>query len=147
MWGCMWGVSGASEVGQYENWLKEAGFDDAVILDTKNDLNIYKDGILSMPFEEGAAGGGPKREPVESSGRCFHCCLGRQPLILLAGCCGAPSTSCAPKKTDKGRVERLVKLDLNEYIGAYQIYAVIDHAETAIPRSRDLTPSHKKLHY
>ncbi|PLB50049.1 putative UbiE/COQ5 family methyltransferase [Aspergillus steynii IBT 23096] len=36
-------IAGASQVADYERYLKEAGFQDAVILDTNADLNIYKE--------------------------------------------------------------------------------------------------------
>ncbi|KAE8165635.1 S-adenosyl-L-methionine-dependent methyltransferase [Aspergillus tamarii] len=35
-------VAGASQVGQYEEYLKQAGFEDAFIVDTKSDLNLFK---------------------------------------------------------------------------------------------------------
>ncbi|KAJ6126388.1 hypothetical protein N7523_002000 [Penicillium sp. IBT 18751x] len=36
-------IAGASQVADYERYLEEAGFQDAVILDTNADLNIYKE--------------------------------------------------------------------------------------------------------
>lgn len=39
-------VSGARSVGEYENWLKEAGFLRIVIVNTNKDLNVYKEGAL-----------------------------------------------------------------------------------------------------
>lgn len=62
-------VSGASELGEYEKWMKEAGFSgkwteyivygglrgilmlvhvDIVVVNTDKDLNVYKDGILQV---------------------------------------------------------------------------------------------------
>lgn len=39
-------VSGARSVGEYEKWLKEAGFLRSVIVNTNKDLNVYKEGAL-----------------------------------------------------------------------------------------------------
>ncbi|RAL17406.1 putative UbiE/COQ5 family methyltransferase [Aspergillus homomorphus CBS 101889] len=36
-------VAGASQVRDYEKWLRAAGFEDIVIVNTNNDLNIYKE--------------------------------------------------------------------------------------------------------
>ncbi|KAI2726480.1 hypothetical protein CBS147354_4195 [Penicillium roqueforti] len=36
-------IAGASQVADYERYLKEAGFQDAVILNTNADLNVYKE--------------------------------------------------------------------------------------------------------
>lgn len=39
-------VSGARSVGEYEKWLKEAGFLRILIVNTNKDLNVYKEGVL-----------------------------------------------------------------------------------------------------
>ncbi|CEO58615.1 hypothetical protein PMG11_03326 [Penicillium brasilianum] len=36
-------IAGASQVGDYERYLKEAGFQDVLILNTNSDLNLYKE--------------------------------------------------------------------------------------------------------
>ncbi|EAW12228.1 putative ubiE/COQ5 methyltransferase [Aspergillus clavatus NRRL 1] len=36
-------IAGASQVEEYHSYLKEAGFNDIMIVDTKSDLNIYKE--------------------------------------------------------------------------------------------------------
>ncbi|KAJ5358683.1 uncharacterized protein N7496_011096 [Penicillium cataractarum] len=36
-------IAGASQVGDYEKYLKEAGFQDVLILNTNSDLNLYKE--------------------------------------------------------------------------------------------------------
>ncbi|KAJ5176044.1 UbiE/COQ5 family methyltransferase [Penicillium canariense] len=59
-------IAGASQVGDYERYLREAGFQDAVILDNNADLNIYKE----MWEKEQANGQGPTGSccgPVEHS--------------------------------------------------------------------------------
>ncbi|KAJ6027208.1 hypothetical protein N7460_012025 [Penicillium canescens] len=53
-------IAGASQVSDYERYLKEAGFQDALILDTNSDLNIYKEMWQS--------------EKVNESGPTSSCC-------------------------------------------------------------------------
>ncbi|KAJ5343477.1 hypothetical protein N7541_008023 [Penicillium brevicompactum] len=59
-------IAGASQVADYERYLKEAGFQDAVILNTDANLNIYKE----MCKSEGANGPAPTGsccDPMNSS--------------------------------------------------------------------------------
>ncbi|EAW17000.1 putative ubiE/COQ5 methyltransferase [Aspergillus fischeri NRRL 181] len=46
-------IAGASQAQQYHAYLKDAGFDDIMIVDTKADLNVYKE----MPQEKSACCG------------------------------------------------------------------------------------------
>ncbi|KAJ5111850.1 UbiE/COQ5 family methyltransferase [Penicillium alfredii] len=55
-------IAGASQVADYERYLKEAGFQDAVILDTNADLNIYKE----LWKNEKANGPGPSSSCCDS---------------------------------------------------------------------------------
>ncbi|KAJ5473348.1 hypothetical protein N7475_002914 [Penicillium sp. IBT 31633x] len=48
-------IAGASQVSDYERYLKEAGFQDILILNTNSDLNLYKE----MHESENANGSGP----------------------------------------------------------------------------------------
>jgi arsenite methyltransferase len=86
-------VSGASLVGEYEGWLKDAGFKDVLILDTRKDLNIYKEGILRGEVEAEPEGGG--------------CCMPK--TVVSAGCCSVTPT---PKKST-------LEYDLNEWVGKF----------------------------
>lgn len=36
-------VAGASQTGAYEDYLRQAGFEDVLLVDTKSDLNVYKE--------------------------------------------------------------------------------------------------------
>ncbi|PGH13068.1 hypothetical protein AJ79_03905 [Helicocarpus griseus UAMH5409] len=60
-------IAGASQVEAYERYLKEAGFSDVLIVDAKNDLNIYTT-ALSNP--EAASGGccGEVKKPASCCG-------------------------------------------------------------------------------
>ncbi|KAF8462906.1 S-adenosyl-L-methionine-dependent methyltransferase [Kalaharituber pfeilii] len=40
-------IGGASLVEQYDNWMKDAGFKDIIILNTNRDLNVYQEAFLS----------------------------------------------------------------------------------------------------
>ena len=82
-------VSGAVETAVMQQYLQQAGFSDILLMDTKKDLAIYKDG------------GGTKSVTP--------CCAG--------GACG-------PKEqvTTSGRKE--LNIDINEWIGSFQIYAL-----------------------
>lgn len=77
-------IAGASEKQQYEQWLKEAGFEQVLIQDTGADINVYLDtdeegnrGGCCAPPGTGAAA--KKDEEKKSS-----------------GCCAPKKTECAP---------------------------------------------------
>ncbi|KAK4097353.1 NAD(P)-binding protein [Parathielavia hyrcaniae] len=112
-------IAGASEVGEYEAWLRGAGFDDVMIVDTGADLNVY----LETAEDGEKKGGCCDPAPAGST----ECCV---PKATVAGkmdqkkgdCCEpAPAGSaecCVPKATVAG------KMDLNEFVGSYKIFAV-----------------------
>ncbi|KAI9701984.1 MAG: hypothetical protein M1836_001328 [Candelina mexicana] len=100
-------IAGASRVGQYEQYLKDAGFNgkrwftfrvrsasglsslDIMIVETHSDLNVYKDGAL---MDSGKTG---------------------------------PASCCNPKGTVVTNGSKpSADYDLNEWVASYQIYAV-----------------------
>lgn len=86
---------------------------DPVIVATNSDVNVYKEGIMGVEGKEKAVGG--KFNPADPNVR----------LVTDGwdvGCCGVAPTST--ETLDDARQERLRNLDLNEYVGSYQIYAV-----------------------
>ncbi|KAH0606587.1 uncharacterized protein H6S33_003421 [Morchella sextelata] len=93
-------VGGASLVEEYQAWMKDAGFEDVVIVDTKKDLNIYKEGIINVSGTDTDAGEKKK-----------SCCK-----PAPKACCGAPEVT--------SNVAGIADYDLNEFAGAFQIYAV-----------------------
>ncbi|KAI5812010.1 S-adenosyl-L-methionine-dependent methyltransferase [Pyronema omphalodes] len=96
-------VVGASEVREYEKWLREAGYEDIFIIDTEKDLNIYKEvGILDM------ADGNTDRDT-------------RLLPETQTDCCGVTKRI---ENTLQISGNRLADVDLNEYVGAYQIFAI-----------------------
>ncbi|TGZ76658.1 S-adenosyl-L-methionine-dependent methyltransferase [Ascodesmis nigricans] len=97
-------VSGASRIEEYERWMKEAGFKDIAIIDTKSDVNVYKEGIISFDGDEKVSAGG------QQTG---------------GGCCGG--TTIDPDQAEpaaKERAKRVANLDLNEFVGSFKIFAV-----------------------
>lgn len=98
-------IAGASLLEEYEKWLKEAGFDEVVIADTKADLNAYTD--IGEDGTKKADGSAP---PVVAQG-------------MGGGCCGVqPTSGCAP--TTMPAADSSERADLNEWVGSYKIYAV-----------------------
>ncbi|MCJ1429137.1 hypothetical protein MMC29_007050, partial [Sticta canariensis] len=82
-------VSGAVTIPGMQELLRGAGFADALLIDSKKDLNLYKE--------------------TETSTSVTPCCSGE--------------TSCGPMRVaPSGR--KPLDYDLNEWIGAFQIYAL-----------------------
>jgi len=42
-------IAGAAQVSQYEQWLREAGFTEVLLVDTRQDANLYKKQECAMP--------------------------------------------------------------------------------------------------
>ncbi|PTD05694.1 hypothetical protein HYE67_003105 [Fusarium culmorum] len=101
-------IAGASPVGDYETFLKNAGFQgelNILIVDTKSDLNVY------FTAHEN-----------ESS-----CCGNEQ----TNSACGAGLSTCAPQNSSTELADgqdilgdRLGIADFNEWAGSFQVYAV-----------------------
>lgn len=98
-------VSGAVTVPRMQELLRGVGFSDALLVDSKKDLNLYKD--------------------TETSTSVTPCCSGE--------------TSCGPmRNTPSGR--KPLDYDLNEWIGAFQIYA-LKATENTVPDVQNGTVS------
>ncbi|KAH6722607.1 putative UbiE/COQ5 family methyltransferase [Leptodontidium sp. MPI-SDFR-AT-0119] len=100
-------VSGASLVGEYEGWLREAGFEDILIVDKKSDLNIYKERSSSS---EGNA--------VESKNSGSSCCA------PATSCCGTGVSKNGNAASEDTNSKRVADIDFNEWVSSYSIYAV-----------------------
>ncbi|KAL2255469.1 hypothetical protein VTK26DRAFT_3287 [Humicola hyalothermophila] len=99
-------IAGASRVGEYEAWLREAGFEDIMIVDTNADLNVYLD----------IGEDGERRK--DSAGGSGGCCAPAAPAPAAeSGCCQPAPTRAAERAGDE-------KLDLNEFVGSYKIFAI-----------------------
>lgn len=102
-------VAGASLVEQYRGWMVEAGFhkDEMVFIDTEKDLNVYHDD----------EGGSPCCGEEEASRNC--CDDSTRPA---RGGEKVESKPCC-----EGKMEDASKIDFNEWVASYQIYAARGH--------------------
>lgn len=110
-------IAGASLVSEYESYLKEAGFNDVLIVDNNKDLNVYN-------------GDGSGEEPGKS------CCGTQSSALPSKSCCGTKisAAQAAPcngqvdqesQEHGKGSVMPDIKdVDLNMWAGSYNIYAI-----------------------
>lgn len=73
-----------------------------MVIDTRSDVNVYKEGIMAVEVEEGK----PKK-------KCGGCCAGT--TIEDEG----PET-----EESKRRKEAVANLDLNQYVASYKIFGV-----------------------
>uniref|UniRef100_A0A8H7NCG9 Arsenite methyltransferase n=1 Tax=Bionectria ochroleuca TaxID=29856 RepID=A0A8H7NCG9_BIOOC len=89
-------VSGASVVSEYEKFLKDAGFEEILIADTKSDLNVYH-----QTNEDGS-------KKVDG---CIQANSGM----------GEQEKCCQPSKSD---YVNLTESDLNKWAGSFKVYAV-----------------------
>ncbi|KAF8855484.1 putative UbiE/COQ5 family methyltransferase [Acephala macrosclerotiorum] len=105
-------ISGASLVSEYEQWLKEAGFDEILIVDKKSDLNIYKErgqeATSSSCCETTTA------RPKEQNSSCY---------APATSCCST-ATETAKAKSKENPAKRVANIDFNEWVSSYSIYAV-----------------------
>ncbi|KAK9321781.1 S-adenosyl-L-methionine-dependent methyltransferase [Lipomyces orientalis] len=90
-------IAGASPVHDYEKFLYDAGFQGALILDTNNDLNLYK-----VMWEA---------ERADKPGR-------PSPQLSCGSCCGAQVGR------SQVRPKCRLQLDFNEWAGSFQVYAI-----------------------
>ncbi|OJD17415.1 hypothetical protein AJ78_02487 [Emergomyces pasteurianus Ep9510] len=101
-------IAGASQVSDYERYLRDAGFSDVLIVDAKNDLNIYTSALSNL---ESASGG----------------CCGEVKKPEATPCCG-PSPSKekerGPGIFSEGFKADFKNVDFNEWAGSFKIYAV-----------------------
>ncbi|KAK3941441.1 S-adenosyl-L-methionine-dependent methyltransferase [Diplogelasinospora grovesii] len=97
-------IAGASQVQDYEQYLKNAGFDEAVIADTHADLNVYLDTNTDGTRKTSSCCGppAPEGQPAESQS---------------AGCCRPSSGNTTAQASSD-------VTDLNEWVGSYKVYAL-----------------------
>ncbi|RMZ91426.1 hypothetical protein DV736_g1349, partial [Chaetothyriales sp. CBS 134916] len=91
-------IAGASPVGDYETFLRDAGFVDVIIVDNHYDLNVYNSSTAD----------------IEDRGVGRSCCGTSEALVQSSrSCCGVLLGGQDSKNAD-----------LNAYAGSYSIYAV-----------------------
>ncbi|MCJ1249435.1 hypothetical protein MMC30_006659 [Trapelia coarctata] len=149
-------IAGASEVGQYEEYLRVAGFKgmmpspraraqwlmdlflDTLIIDSKNDLNVYK-GVGADGAEVACCGTkAPALEQAPS------CCGTKAPSKKQASSCGvklAPQSeskgTCCSTEPEQGDDPSILSakytdMDFNEWVGSFQVYAVKPGSHSAV---------------
>ncbi|PGH36485.1 hypothetical protein GX50_00672 [[Emmonsia] crescens] len=93
-------IAGASQVADYERYLREAGFSDVLIVDAKNDLNIY---TSALDNPESASGG----------------CCGEVKKPEPTPCCGPspPKEERGPGIFSEGFKADFKHIDFNEWAG------------------------------
>ncbi|KAH7140966.1 SAM-dependent methyltransferase UbiE/COQ5 family protein [Dactylonectria macrodidyma] len=122
-------VAGASQVNDYEAFLKNAGFNDVLIVDSKNDLNVY----LTAAEAKTSCCGMDTVQEEETAPSCDgekakeNCCKPEE----KKSCCGANSSACGcqdQKSLMANEAETLAAqlgiTDLNKWAGSFQVYAV-----------------------
>jgi len=117
-------ISGASQVNEYEAYLKKAGFADLLIVDSKNDLNVY----LTAADDGGSCCGTAVRKSSSccSAEKQATCCSSEQKVSCCqpgSSTCGCQDKSLMARET-KESVASLGIIDLNEWAGSFQVYAV-----------------------
>lgn len=95
-------VAGASRKEEYEMWMKEAGFEQVLVVDAGVDLNMY------TRADEQGSGGGSCCQPakVEASGK---------------GCCGDSVDKVDKVGVVEGMKTNFRDTDLNEWAGEYHV--------------------------
>lgn len=136
-------IAGASEVGQYEEYLRVAGFKgmapfpyaraqwlihrflDTLIIDSKNDLNVYK-GLGEDGTEVSCCG-----TKVPATEQAPSCCGTKASAKKQASCCGVKSApqseskgTCCSTESDQGNdpsilSARYADMDFNEWVGKF----------------------------
>ncbi|KAL8795587.1 MAG: hypothetical protein Q9195_002008 [Heterodermia aff. obscurata] len=99
-------ISGASRMGEYEHHLRQAGFQDILIIPDRSDLNVYK-----TQGEDGTNLG---------------CCGPTIKDDTKSECCGSKESksTCNGNNGKAENDDKLAEIDLNEWAGSYKIYAV-----------------------
>lgn len=95
-------ISGAALVSDYEGWLRSAGFEDVMIVNSQQDCNQYK-----------------RCGPGDVEGARDGCCSSVPAVQSTSSCCGsskAQEVSKMKKSTEEA--------DLNDWIGSFKIYAL-----------------------
>ncbi|KAH7908531.1 S-adenosyl-L-methionine-dependent methyltransferase [Hygrophoropsis aurantiaca] len=144
-------IAGALQLDEYKRLLTDAGFADALFVDTKGDLNIYAvDGNLGCcpptnptspvggccaPKSASSPGCPPKTTSSNSSS---------SPSSTSKGCC-SPDTpvvsgGCAPKLVDTAPMTPAIS-DLNEWAASFQIYAMKTFGNEDATPSKSTTSS------
>jgi arsenite methyltransferase len=135
-------ISGASLVGEYEKWLKDAGFKgmcpsapmfprmgrlirntEIMIVDKKNNLNIYKEDTRKVDKDKETSQSSCCNSDVKASGCCGSGDLTKpdDAKTNTGTCCGISSCCSTDSQKVKDRVKNIVDIDFDEWVGKYKV--------------------------
>jgi SAM-dependent methyltransferase len=98
-------VAGALLMVDYEQGLREAGFESVQIVDTRKDLNAYA-------------------QLENQSGCCSPAMISTDPLPVLDSCCSSPAENAQSSSVHQGLAELLSRFNVNDYAASVQVYAL-----------------------
>ncbi|KAK9371665.1 S-adenosyl-L-methionine-dependent methyltransferase [Lipomyces chichibuensis] len=99
-------IAGASEVRDYERFLRDAGFEGKltdILRRTTRDLNVYREAFQAEQSDK--SGGSRSQAPACS-------------------CCSTGSCCSAQTGESQGWAQSIPNLDFNEWAGSFQVYAI-----------------------
>ncbi|KAH0592664.1 hypothetical protein MHUMG1_09657 [Metarhizium humberi] len=123
-------IAGASQVSEYDEFLRNAGFHDVLIVDSKNDLNVYCTTAELKPSSH------PETDAMQEERAVPSCCSTGARAICCQpedkeSCCQDNSSSCSCQKQSTSMATQVTTLagqlgiaDFNEWAGSFQVYAV-----------------------
>ncbi|KAG8410801.1 hypothetical protein J3458_016890 [Metarhizium acridum] len=123
-------IAGASQVSEYDKFLKNAGFDDVLIVDSMNDLNVY------CSAAEAKSSSHPGTDAVQEEQTASSCCITDSKAACCKredkeSCCPDNPSTCSCQKQSKSMATQIRTMtsqlgiaDLNEWAGSFQVYAI-----------------------
>ncbi|KID93545.1 SAM-dependent methyltransferase UbiE/COQ5 family protein, partial [Metarhizium majus ARSEF 297] len=123
-------IAGASQVSEYDKFLRNAGFHDVLIVDSNNDLNVYSTAAEVKPSLH------PETDAVREEQTAPSCCSTGARAICCQpedkeSCCQDNLSSCSCQKQSTSMATQVTTLasqlgiaDFNEWAGSFQVYAV-----------------------
>jgi SAM-dependent methyltransferase len=117
-------IAGASQVSEYDSYLKDAGFDDILIVDSKSDLNVYF--TASEHGKQETCCSSEQREtsqccpPDTSAAPSNECCASDK----KEACCLPTPAESSLATMAKELTKDMGDIDWNEWVGSFQIYAL-----------------------
>lgn len=114
-------ISGASLVGEYDVWLKEAGFQDVVIVDKKADLDVYKE--LSQYGQSSSCCSTTDSNPDRAVSSCCSTTKS-QSESGTSSCCTTAKLNEKEEMKEREVLDAVEKIDFNEWASSFSIYAI-----------------------
>lgn len=116
-------ISGAIQIEDYKQQLKEAGFSNVQVIDSGADLNAY----AKIENQSGCCSPAMAEEPKQIAGATVGCC-GPSPATTAksasASCCAPATIAEADKSIFAHFTELLTRYNVNDYAASVKVYAV-----------------------